>query len=610
MACRGKTPRFADFGGQARCRTTSAVVTYYSRGAAEDMASILRLTKKSTMRSLEGTGLYAGRVRALRTLFRALGVGRPLRPAATIGRRAVILHLDGVSTRTLEHASRAGRVPFLTRLLDSGSAVSQKFLAGAPASTSAFQAGLLYGAVDDVPGYLWWDKRRNRAMRSDSAATVSEVEERHARHDPGLLAGGTSYATLYAGGATPPMLNLGRAYTLQWNSNFRHWPLRAAAPIQTALGLKMLARLAWDTPRWIASALSWSAKVGRTDWEGRLLAMRMLTAIPLREMATWGTIGDISIGVPLVYTCFVDYDEVAHRRGPRSEEALAHLEATDACIAKIHAAAAALPDLRYDVYVIADHGMTESTPFASVTGGDFADFLREAAGAERDRNMKVIDAGDIAHVYFIDEREPLHLERIEAHHGRFLRALRASAGVPMLLARSRRGPAALTRDRVYWLDEPASCAALAAHPLFEGREAETLVAYLRRVVAMPSAGDLVLYGNEAGRTIAFSWEFGSHGGIAADELDCFAIHPPEVELDFSSIRLPEQLHTWFVRYRPPLPARQDLALGMRSPDPAIQHAAFRAIADEAAFPDASADAAASSCEAVHEHAHEREPAPL
>lgn len=507
----------------------------------------------------------------MRALLQSIGL-RETRPPGANGRRAVIVHLDGVSRRVLSFAAREGRIPFIEKLLSRRGAELSPFLAGAPASTSAFQAGLLYGQVDDVPGYLWWNKRRNALVRMDQAMGVTDVEGRHARRDPGLLAGGTSYSTLFTGGATPAVMNLGRAWRLQWNSNFRHWPLSAAAAVQTALGAKLLGRLATRAPRYLASGASWAARVGRHDWELRLFWMRLLTSILLREIATWGTIGDMAIGAPIVYTCLVDYDEVAHRRGPRHPEALEHLSSIDRSVEKIFAAAAAFPERRYDVYVLADHGMVDSVPFSKIDGRDLQVFLHAAleGSAADTRNgtprglgpppgMRVVDAGDLAHLYFTDDSEPLPIEAITRRHARVLAALRGSPAVPLIAARSLHGPVAMLAGRTHHLEDAADRAALAAHPLFAGRETTTLFSYIARLAGMRSAGDLVLYGNAGpGSAVAFSWEFGSHGGLASDEIESFVLHSPGAGFDFAAVRQPEQFFGAFVPYRPPLPRDQDV----------------------------------------------------
>ena len=59
---------------------------------------------------------------------------------------------------------------------------------------------------------------------------------------------------------------------------------------------------------------------------------------------------------------------------------------------------------------------------------------------------------------------------------------------------------------------------------------ELLAGHLRAAAEGRRSGDLVLYGAfaEAG-SIAFDFEFGSHGGVGPEELDQFVIHPAGVE---------------------------------------------------------------------------------
>ncbi len=507
---------------------------------------------------------------------------RRRQPAGACGRRAVIVHLDGVSHGALCAAMREGHAPFLARLLEEGTHRCSAYLVGAPASTSAFQAGFLYGRVDDVPGYLWYDKRRRRHVRMDRSADAKRIERRHANGDPGLLAGGTSYTTLFAGGAAAPALNLARVSTMQWNVGFRHWEPRLAALALGGLGVRLLGRAALEVGPSIADGLRWATKVGRFDWEWRLLGMRLLTSIPLWEFAVWGTVGDMAHGVPIVYTCIVDYDEIGHRRGPRSPLAMRFLRSADRAAETIFAAAAAWPEMGYDVFVLADHGMVDAVPFAALDGRDLPAFLCAAAEGERsaerharlralgDRlvppvgwivhqrartaatppaGVQIVDAGDIAHLYFTDIEAPATFEQARSLQPKIVEALRRSGAVPFLLARGEHGPMLIAGDRVIRLDDGRVAERLREIPGFAAR-ADVLAGYLRRVIAMPSAGDLVLYGNGGSTTVAFSWEFGSHGGIGADEIEGFVIHPRDAPFDFRAVRRPEELHRFFVRYRP------------------------------------------------------------
>ena len=113
------------------------------------------------------------------------------------------------------------------------------------------------------------------------------------------------------------------------------------------------------------------------------------------------------------------------------------------------------------------------------------------------------------------------------------------------------GPVIMAGRRYYRLSDGADRAALASLPAFRGPRREILFDYVERLIGMRSAGDLVLYGNRGADepAVAFAWEFGSHGGIGAGEIESFMIHPADAAFDFGAVTLPEELFGWFTRYR-------------------------------------------------------------
>jgi hypothetical protein len=67
-------------------------------------------------------------------------------------------------------------------------------------------------------------------------------------------------------------------------------------------------------------------------------------------------------------------------------------------------------------------------------------------------------------------------------------------------------------------------------------------------MAMPSAGDLVIYGNDSpDGTISYVPEVGAHAGPSADEMHTFIVGPPGVALP-SPITHPIQLYAHFSTY--------------------------------------------------------------
>ncbi|HET7826256.1 MAG TPA: hypothetical protein VFK90_13050, partial [Anaeromyxobacter sp.] len=50
----------------------------------------------------------------------------------------------------------------------------------------------------------------------------------------------------------------------------------------------------------------------------------------------------------------------------------------------------------------------------------------------------------------------------------------------------------------------------------------------------------------------YAWEFGSHGGVAPEELECFVAHPPACSFRFADVVRPSELYRYFERaYRAP-----------------------------------------------------------
>jgi len=74
-----------------------------------------------------------------------------------------------------------------------------------------------------------------------------------------------------------------------------------------------------------------------------------------------------------------------------------------------------------------------------------------------------------------------------------------------------------------------------------------LAAYLADLLALPESGDVVVLGwrGEGRDVIAYAWEFGSHGGVAPEELESFVIHPTERTRSFPRVVRPSDLYRFF-----------------------------------------------------------------
>ena len=158
--------------------------------------------------------------------------------------------------------------------------------------------------------------------------------------------------------------------------------------------------------------------------------------------------------------------------------------------------------------------------------------------------LLVVPAGDIAHVYSTQVPYPLREPELRVRHAGLLERCAKSPAVGFTLVRGEKGPLALRGERRLELDRPQDALEMAhgvGHPL--------AAVYARDLLRMRSAGDVILLGTAApcGETVAYPFEFGSHGGLAPEQLDTFVIHPEELgEGAFASVVRPQDLHRFFL----------------------------------------------------------------
>ena len=545
-------------------------------------------------------------LRAAKSLVRRGVAAAPIDPSR---RRVVLLQIDGLSSRRLKEALARGDMPHLARWLGSGQAKLHCVHAATPPSTPAFTAGLLYGARAGVPGFGWYDRKLGRQVRMDLAEDVSALESSLLGERCPLLSGGTSYGTIWPGGAADAFFNVvlfnyGATTTgkLVRNAYDKLVSTAAGAVIAGKVASRFLLELGvglWDFVRWCR-------RIHSTRFEWRFLYMRLFVSVVMRDVSTQAAVVDILRGVPRIFIDYLGYDEYAHRRGPDSELALYNLQGIDGAIARIFGAVRAVPEYNYDVYVFSDHGHLATQPFERVVGRDLCELVLDHARAGVGGSLKssdvqelvslrstemwtrtlpkglrgparlyvewlrrrvrrgvdeklwqpldaieVVTGGSIAHIYF-DRGAParLSLEEIDLRYGELVAALERCPAVGLMVARSGDGPIVIHRGHRYRLGDRRALCKLEP---FRRLGYELLAGHLLLAAEGGRYGDLVLYGAfaEAG-DISFDFEFGSHGGVGADELDQFVLHPARVTMpaafDDGAAVAAEQFYRFFAAH--------------------------------------------------------------
>lgn len=533
------------------------------------------------------------------------------RRRAEITRGLLILQIDGLSYPSLGRALERGRMPTVFGLLARGSHRRLRWRCGVPSNTPAVQAGLMYGARSDVPGYRWYD-RSAKLVRVASNPRDLRLLEQQAAVDGGdpLLADGSCIISFMSGGAAKRLITVSAQqqpdserregeladFNLFWLSPFAY--------------TKALLSAFWD----FNTALFWGIvnrfrrRRLRLRVSVRRLAMRMIANAFLRETANFFIKQDLVRGVPIIYSNFVGYDEVAHYSGPDTYEAQVTLAAFDRKLHRLLRLMRSGTPIAYEVVLLSDHGQTPSIPFRHLYGRSLQEVLVELAGqtmpsaevvpldtmyvtmlleelkeshagelawaaarsrrtlerlsravpvaaADRSRAPADTDApavvvcvsGCLAHVYFEDAERALNLEHIRDRYPGLVESLASHPGVGFVVAREQDGGAVVFGNNGL-RDLTSGEVRGEEDPLGAYEQPERWMSELLQLCRFPSAGDLIVNGRllADGRVVVFEEQLSSHGGLGGAQTEPFLVVPAAWGTEEGDLESPESLHEHLV----------------------------------------------------------------
>ena len=509
------------------------------------------------------------------------------------GRRFLIVQIDGLSHSVLEQALAERRMPFLRHLLDRHGYRLQPMAVGMPTSTPAFQMALMYGVQPDIPAFHYHDKRRRSDVYFPRSGDAARVEASHSAGRTGILRGGSTYGCVFTGGAANSLFSFAMIKRPTGGGLLR------AVSAGVVLAWVIVESTAVTAITLARALLSFIADPFRRQARGwKWLAIKLGISVWLRELFTLAVSRDLYRGVSAVYVNYLDYDIFAHGFGPRHRAALRSLRRIDRSIRQLWRVLRRVPEYGYDLYILSDHGQAPCQPFTRLTKGRpierllFEEFFDRAGALEvrpadpqgrrlrngikafrsgRERGVfqrfvnyleedfpwllgqmkqarergavRVVAAGPNALVYWVDAEEPLTMARIEVRKPGLAAALSRAPGIGFVLARSDEGPLCWWRGKCYLLsrEQPGP---------FAGRaDLDLVLQGIRDLMAMPSAGDLVIYGIDAPEgNVSFVPEVGAHAGPSVDELHTFVVHPSGVGVPHP-ITHPRELYPHFIRYQ-------------------------------------------------------------
>ncbi len=278
------------------------------------------------------------------------------------GRRGlIVLQIDALPFVELRRAIELGYCPTISRMVREEGFLLRRWFCGLPSATPYCQAGIFHGENDGIPAFRFYDRVERRVITCNSPAGVQYIRDRITT--PGALAGGSSYVNLLDGDAQTVAFTVATRERMSVYRKFGGTRMAFLLVVHPVRMARMVVQAVFEWVREDIDRTIGEFRRRRTHSEGLFPFVRVLTNVVVRELQTMAVLLDIYLGVPVIYTTFMQYDELGHHFGPSSWQALRDLRRTDARVREIYRMIRNSAGREYDLVLLSDHGMTPATSY-------------------------------------------------------------------------------------------------------------------------------------------------------------------------------------------------------------------------------------------------------
>jgi len=476
----------------------------------------------------------------------------------------VMIQIDGLSLKQLQKAMTEGRAPFMQSLLKNERYVLHPQYSGLPSTTPSVQGELFYGVKQIVPAFCFYDQQEKDIfiMYNDKAAIKIEERLKEKGGRP-LLAGGSSYANVYSGGADEAHFC---AVSLGWSGLWTDInPFNFLLLVSTHFIYVLKVIILVTLEILLATFDFVSGLIKREDVlkEFKFIPTRALICILLRDLSTIGAKIDMMRGLPVIHLNYLGYDEQAHRRGPYSKYAHKTLGGIDYAIRTIYKQALHSARRNYDVWIYSDHGQEDVRSYTSEHGRTVQEAVQavlknyqmtgpktqshERRGVRHQRARYVFSFitrilfpfGKFSEIGLVDGQlittavgptGNIYLPgKLESHQqDKIARDLVHIARIPLVMAAGTTNKTAIAWNDKGQFNLPHQAKEVFGenHPYLSDIAADII-----SLVHHPNAGAFVFSGWRPGqRALSFPVEHGAHAGPGEHESDAFVLLPKDIDL--------------------------------------------------------------------------------
>jgi len=505
-------------------------------------------------------------------------------------RGLVLVEIDGLSYFIFQEAMKAGYMPTMQKLIEEAGYQVSRVDCGLPATTPACQAGILQGNNENIPAFRWLNKETGQMLAGGQAAAIIEPELSDGN---GLLRGGSSISNMFSGDAAKSILTFSK--------------ITAGTPDDKRKRARDMYLLMRNPTFLMRTLVLYFGDVLQEIWQGwqqsrkdvqpRLNRLhngypflRAATNVFLRDIGAYLTALDIVRGVPVMYTLFAGYDEVAHHSGPRTSDALQTLHQFDHVLALILKVIRVKAPRPYEFILLSDHGQSFGPTFKQRYGLSILDFIKQqlphdtnavaTSGGDdgsypvaamlqeldnikdqkvggkvgrsvvgqahkamqhnpdyqertqevKPANVTLCYSGNLAQVYFDLYPRRITLNELNAAYPGMVDALVQHEGIGFVVAYEDDGqPVAFGKTGARNLHTDA---VVGDDPLAPYGDVELRSWQVRRIADFRDAGDLILNSTiyPDGTVAALEELIGNHGGLGGEQTDAFVFHPGDMQI--------------------------------------------------------------------------------
>ena len=230
-----------------------------------------------------------------------------------------------------------------------------------------------------MPAFRWWEKEHGKAIVTNHPRDAEELERRHSNGRGLLFSNGASRANILSGDAPHSLLTMSTALQRDRPGRLGQDYFAYFANPYNVLRTAALVAREVVSERWAAIQQKRRGVEPRIHRSTLYALMRAWATIIQRDLQVASVIADMYAGLPVAYTTFLAYDEVAHHSGIERPDALSTLRAVDRQIGRI---AAARPDAPrpYRLVVLSDHGQSQGATFKDRYGITLEELVRAGRG--------------------------------------------------------------------------------------------------------------------------------------------------------------------------------------------------------------------------------------